>query len=184
MFTLRRREALEQANITHVLSVLRTPLDQALFSPFEHMIVEVDDVDDENLLEHFPATNRFIQQGLDGGGGVLVHWYVHNPVQLSLAYPTFNRYQRLPSLAILPSWMHTHGDQRKQAFFCSTRVLYAFFAHTFLLLFSLTLPCIYIDTHRSLATPSTLVAHANMPTTCSILVPWANHAQLPSSLLI
>ncbi|KAI4714845.1 hypothetical protein J4E89_000526 [Alternaria sp. Ai002NY15] len=73
MFTLRRREALQQANITHVLSVLRTPLDQDLFGPFKHMVVEVDDVDDENLLEHFPATNRFIQEGLQGGGGVLVH---------------------------------------------------------------------------------------------------------------
>lgn len=72
MFTLRRREALQQAKITHVLSVLRTPLDQGLFSPFKHHVVEVDDVEDENLLEHFPATNRFIQEGLDGGGGVLV----------------------------------------------------------------------------------------------------------------
>jgi len=74
MFTLRRRDALRQANITHVLSVLRTPLDQNLFSPFQHKVVEVDDTEDENLLEHFPATNRFIQEGLDGGGGVLVHW--------------------------------------------------------------------------------------------------------------
>jgi dual specificity phosphatase 12 len=74
MFTLRRREALQQANITHVLSVLRTPLDQDLFSLFKHMVVEVDDVEDENLLEHFPATNSFIQEGLEGGGGVLVHW--------------------------------------------------------------------------------------------------------------
>jgi dual specificity phosphatase 12 len=74
MFTLRRREALQQANITHVLSVLRTPLDQNLFSPFKHMVVEVDDVEDENLLEHFPATNHFIHDGLNQGGGVLVHW--------------------------------------------------------------------------------------------------------------
>lgn len=75
MFTLRRREALHQANITHVLSVLRSPLDQDLFSPFQkHMVVEVDDVEDENLLEHFSATNKFIQEGLEGGGGVLVHW--------------------------------------------------------------------------------------------------------------
>ncbi|PVI07801.1 dual specificity protein phosphatase 12 [Periconia macrospinosa] len=73
MFTLRRRDALQQANITHVLSVLRLPLDQDLFAPFKHMVVEVDDVEDENLLEHLPATNRFIQEGLDGGGGVLVH---------------------------------------------------------------------------------------------------------------
>ncbi|KAF4314544.1 putative dual specificity phosphatase protein [Botryosphaeria dothidea] len=73
LFTLRRREALAQANITHVVSVLRLPLDRDLFTPFTQHIVEVDDVDDENLLEHFPQTNRFIQDGLDHGGGVLVH---------------------------------------------------------------------------------------------------------------
>lgn len=52
------------------------------------MVVEVDDVEDENLLEHFPATNQFIQEGLDGGGGVLVHWYVIL-VKLSATYPNF-----------------------------------------------------------------------------------------------
>jgi dual specificity phosphatase 12 len=49
-------------------------LDQEQFQGFEHKVVEVDDVDDDNLLEHFPACNRFIQDGLDSGGGVLVHW--------------------------------------------------------------------------------------------------------------
>ncbi|KAF2117722.1 protein-tyrosine phosphatase-like protein [Lophiotrema nucula] len=73
IFTLRRREALQKAGITHVLSVLRFQPDPQLFSTFKHMVIEVDDVEDENLLEHFPATNQFIQEGLDGGGGVLVH---------------------------------------------------------------------------------------------------------------
>ncbi|KAJ4357812.1 tyrosine protein phosphatase yvh1 [Didymosphaeria variabile] len=73
IFTPAQRDALEEANITHVLSVLRMPLDDDLFTPFRHHAVQVDDVEDENLLEHFPATNRFIQEGLDGGGGVLVH---------------------------------------------------------------------------------------------------------------
>ncbi|KAI9874157.1 MAG: tyrosine protein phosphatase yvh1 [Pleopsidium flavum] len=74
IFSLRRKEALKGGNITHVLSVLRLPLDEELFAPYKHFAIEVDDVDDENLLEHFAATNAFIQDGLDGGGGVLVHW--------------------------------------------------------------------------------------------------------------
>ncbi|KAF2770147.1 dual specificity protein phosphatase 12 [Teratosphaeria nubilosa] len=73
LFTLRRREALHAAGISHVLSVLRLPLDRKLFEGFEHKVVEVDDVEDENLLEHFPACNSFIQDALDSGGGVLVH---------------------------------------------------------------------------------------------------------------
>ncbi|KAH0543656.1 hypothetical protein FGG08_002094 [Glutinoglossum americanum] len=73
MFSLRRKDALKRANITHVLSVLCLPLDKELFAPYKHMVVEVDDVEDENLLEHFTTTNGFIEEGLEGGGGVLVH---------------------------------------------------------------------------------------------------------------
>ena len=71
---MRRKALLKEANVTHVLSVLTLPLDKNLFQDYQHMVVEVDDVDDENLLEHFPKTNQFIQDGLDNGGGVLVHW--------------------------------------------------------------------------------------------------------------
>ncbi|KAI9676771.1 MAG: tyrosine protein phosphatase yvh1 [Trizodia sp. TS-e1964] len=73
LFTLRRAAVLKAANITHVLSVLRAPLDKALFAQYKHMLVEVDDMESENLLEHFVTTNNFIQDGLAGGGGVLVH---------------------------------------------------------------------------------------------------------------
>jgi hypothetical protein len=79
LFTLRRHQQLEAANITHVLSVLRLPLDSDHFNQFKgrkHLVIEVDDVEDENLLQHFVTTNAFIQEGLDGGGGVLVHWSV------------------------------------------------------------------------------------------------------------
>ncbi|KAF2721441.1 dual specificity protein phosphatase 12 [Polychaeton citri CBS 116435] len=73
LFTLRRKDALRNCGITHVLSVLRLPLDEQLFQGFSHKVVEVDDVEDENLLEHFPSCNAFIQDALDGGGAVLVH---------------------------------------------------------------------------------------------------------------
>ena len=78
LFCLRRKDRLKKANITHVVSALRLPLDNDLFTNFKHHVVEVDDVEDENIIEHFPGSNAFIQEGLDGGGGVLVHWWVHN----------------------------------------------------------------------------------------------------------
>ena len=76
---------MRKANITHVLSVLRLPLDQDLFLDFNHHVVEVDDVEDENILEHFPAGNAFIRAGLDDVGGVLVHWYVKQSRMKSIA---------------------------------------------------------------------------------------------------
>ncbi|KAK4696769.1 hypothetical protein P7C71_g1204, partial [Lecanoromycetidae sp. Uapishka_2] len=68
-----RYEALRKANITHVVSALRLPLDKDLFVNYKHHIVELDDVEDENVIEHFAGCNAFIQEGLDAGGGVLVH---------------------------------------------------------------------------------------------------------------
>ena len=65
---------MQDANITHVVTALRLPLEEQLFVNFEHLIVEVDDLDEEDLIPSFPVSNAFIQQGLDRGGGVLVHW--------------------------------------------------------------------------------------------------------------
>ena len=55
------------------------PLESKLFRNFEekpkhHHVVDIDDVEDENIIQHFAASNAFIQKGLDDGGAVLVHW--------------------------------------------------------------------------------------------------------------
>ncbi|TKA23490.1 hypothetical protein B0A50_07517 [Salinomyces thailandicus] len=73
LFTLRRKLALQTSGITHILTLLRQPLDDKLFEGFTHRVIEVDDVDDENLLEFLPECVGFIQRGLEEGGGVLVH---------------------------------------------------------------------------------------------------------------
>ncbi|KAL8947564.1 MAG: hypothetical protein Q9222_006168 [Ikaeria aurantiellina] len=73
LFTLKRKEALKQANITHVLSVLTLPLDDTLFNDYKQFPIDIDDDDDKDIIQHFPASNAFIQEGLDRGGGVLVH---------------------------------------------------------------------------------------------------------------
>ncbi|KAI9734728.1 MAG: tyrosine protein phosphatase yvh1 [Claussenomyces sp. TS43310] len=77
IFTLRRRSALEDTGITHVVSVLRYDFkDFPDGHKFQHCSVQVDDVDDENLLGEFPRTNAFIASALAGGGKVFVHWQV------------------------------------------------------------------------------------------------------------
>ncbi|KAL1968818.1 hypothetical protein VTN77DRAFT_1179 [Rasamsonia byssochlamydoides] len=73
LFSLKNKAALSRANITHVVSVLRMRPEESLFESFRHLVIEVDDVEDENLLEHFATTNAFIQSALDAGGSVLVH---------------------------------------------------------------------------------------------------------------
>ena len=74
MFALHRGEALKEAKITHILSVLNLPMEEKLLSSFRHLKIEAEDVDDEDLLQHIDTTNTFIKDGLDSGGGVLVHW--------------------------------------------------------------------------------------------------------------
>ncbi|KAJ5339198.1 Dual specificity phosphatase [Penicillium brevicompactum] len=75
IFSLKNKAALARADISHVLSVLHLneAEKQETFEPYQHLSIGVDDVDDENLLEHFPAAIKFIQSGLDSGRGVLVH---------------------------------------------------------------------------------------------------------------
>lgn len=73
MFAMRRRDQLQEANITHVVSVLGGALDAKLFADFQHLQIEVDDDEDENLLEHFATTNEFIDKAVQAGGSVLIH---------------------------------------------------------------------------------------------------------------
>ncbi|EEA27882.1 hypothetical protein EYB25_001154 [Talaromyces marneffei] len=73
VISLRNKAALQEANITHVVSVLRMRPDENLTEGFQQLKIEVDDVDDEDLLQYFASANAFIQAGLDAGGGVLIH---------------------------------------------------------------------------------------------------------------
>ena len=59
---------------------MRYNKESPLFANYKHFLVDIDDVEDEDLLQHFAATNAFIEEGLAGGGGVFVHWYVRSPV--------------------------------------------------------------------------------------------------------
>jgi len=80
IFTLRRKSTLANTGITHIVSVLKYDFrDFEDWEKYEHLNVEVDDVDDENLLGEFESTGSWIENGLRDGkdgkkGKVLVHW--------------------------------------------------------------------------------------------------------------
>ncbi|KAK5234010.1 tyrosine protein phosphatase yvh1 [Exophiala xenobiotica] len=83
---LRRPEALQGSNITHVVSAIdwKFPQGWAPLRGFQHLRIPLDDVYDSNILEYFPRSNAFIHEGLNywsraspdnaRESGVLVHW--------------------------------------------------------------------------------------------------------------
>ncbi|KAI9155524.1 tyrosine- phosphatase yvh1 [Paramyrothecium foliicola] len=79
LWALRRADSLTERRITHVLSVVGfSPKDLKNFKDepwseygkdFKHLIIDIDDVDDANLLIELPRAVRFIDEGLRGAGG-------------------------------------------------------------------------------------------------------------------
>jgi dual specificity phosphatase 12 len=76
LFALEQAHEMRAANITHVLTVIDWQLAPgALEPPLEHLVIDVEDDEDEDLLRFFGESNRFIQDGLERrGGAVFVHW--------------------------------------------------------------------------------------------------------------
>lgn len=83
---------MKNCNITHIVSVLdwefKNDTSSSLIRGYKHLHIPVDDVEDENLLEWFPTSNKFVKEGLEyqpakpsddvdaagQGSGVYIHW--------------------------------------------------------------------------------------------------------------
>ncbi|KAJ2806122.1 tyrosine protein phosphatase yvh1 [Coemansia helicoidea] len=63
---------LREAGITHILSVASHYV-ASYPTRFTYKLVSIDDLPEENIIQHFPECNRFIGAALAGGGRVLVH---------------------------------------------------------------------------------------------------------------
>ena len=80
IFTLRRKSALANTGITHIVSVLKYDFkDFEDWEKYEHLNIDVDDAEDEDLLGEFEKTGAWIENALRVGkngrkGSVLVHW--------------------------------------------------------------------------------------------------------------
>jgi dual specificity phosphatase 12 len=65
---------LEEASITHILSVLEFDCcNWEEFSQYKRLLIQADDIPRENLLQYFQRTNSFIEDGLREDGAVIVH---------------------------------------------------------------------------------------------------------------
>ncbi|KAK0611855.1 protein-tyrosine phosphatase-like protein [Immersiella caudata] len=68
VFGLRRPRLLEEHKVTHILSVIKYALNnnEDVFRGVEHLSIDIDDMEDEDLLVYFPKMVRFIEKGLYG----------------------------------------------------------------------------------------------------------------------
>ncbi|KAK8094309.1 tyrosine-protein phosphatase yvh1 protein [Apiospora hydei] len=66
IFALRKPDGLHGKNINHVLSVIKYSFEGwgEEAKQFQHMSIDVDDMDDQDLLVHFSSAVRFIDRGL------------------------------------------------------------------------------------------------------------------------
>ena len=72
---MRRGKAIEEEQITHVVSALNLPVDNRLFEKCkDRLVIDIDDEDGEDILQYFPQSNKFIRDALREGGRVFVHW--------------------------------------------------------------------------------------------------------------
>ncbi|KAK4652524.1 tyrosine protein phosphatase yvh1 [Podospora pseudocomata] len=69
IFGVTRPRVITEHKITHVLSVIKYSLDSLqneAYRSLQHMSIDIDDMDDQDILVHLPKMVRFIQRGLYG----------------------------------------------------------------------------------------------------------------------
>ena len=68
------KEAMKKNGITHVLKCMGG-LQPSFPESFKYKVIDVADVPGQNVSRYFNEANRFIGQGIESGGQVLVHCF-------------------------------------------------------------------------------------------------------------
>ncbi|KAK0724620.1 protein-tyrosine phosphatase-like protein [Lasiosphaeris hirsuta] len=67
IFGLRRPSVIAEHKITHVVSVIKYSLpDDDAYRGIQHLSIDIDDMEDQDILVHLPQMVRFIERGLYG----------------------------------------------------------------------------------------------------------------------
>lgn len=72
------KTVLEDEGITHVLTVMRELDHSKMLESFKRLIIDINDDPDESIIDYFASAIQWIDDALEEGGKVLVHWYVSN----------------------------------------------------------------------------------------------------------
>ncbi|GAB1318324.1 tyrosine protein phosphatase yvh1 [Madurella fahalii] len=69
VFSVNRARLIQEHKITHILSVIKYTLDQNddAYRDIEHLSVDIDDMEDQDILVHLPRMVRYIDAGLHAG---------------------------------------------------------------------------------------------------------------------
>ncbi|KAK4120470.1 phosphatases II [Parathielavia appendiculata] len=73
VFGVNRGRLVQEHGITHILSVIKYSLNRgdAAFRDVEHLSIDIDDMEDQDILVHLPRMVRFIDRGLNGVAAVV-----------------------------------------------------------------------------------------------------------------
>jgi hypothetical protein len=67
------RDKMKELGITHIIQVTDIPTPR-FPGEFIYKVIPVPDMDETNLIKHFPDTYTFIHSAIESGRKVLVHW--------------------------------------------------------------------------------------------------------------
>jgi len=88
-------------NITQILAIINENVTSSDYSGYKHMHVDIFDTEDENILQYFPSTNAFIEEGIAAGGGVLVHCAMGKSRSATACYAyLMHKYKISPTQAV------------------------------------------------------------------------------------
>ena len=73
VFAATELETLEEKKITHILT-MGSYMDPKFPEKFEYKIWEIDDDENANIKKYFQEGIEFIENALESGGCVFVHW--------------------------------------------------------------------------------------------------------------
>lgn len=89
---------LQNANITHVISVLRGNVKDVTGDGIRQLHIEIDDDDEEDIMRFFPRTNSFILEAVKRKERTLVHCIagISRSVSVAAAFLLWQKLQRNP----------------------------------------------------------------------------------------